>query len=234
MVRVKGHIASFFSSRRRRILYFMDIRVECPCGQAYAFGVEPVNNAMPCPVACPVCGTDGTALANQYIRTILGAQIPVPPPAPPAPSGLRINRPPPSQVAEPPTPPPITAPPVPATSRFAGAAVVSRAQAVPGTNNLLLGIVGAILGASLGAGIMFGLSAWAGFKFPLFGTCIGLLTGLGARILYKGTDSQLGIMAALIGLLTTIGTLYILMGDMAILGIVSMVVSAAMAYRIAS
>ena len=48
---------------------YMNVRVECPCGQAYEFAVEPVNGAMPCGVACPSCGTDGTPLANDYIRS---------------------------------------------------------------------------------------------------------------------------------------------------------------------
>ena len=45
----------------------MPIKIECECGQRYAFDVEPVGGKMPSPVACPVCGADGTAAANETI-----------------------------------------------------------------------------------------------------------------------------------------------------------------------
>ena len=45
----------------------MPIKVLCGCGQKYAFDIEPVNGRMPMPVACPVCGADGTAAANEII-----------------------------------------------------------------------------------------------------------------------------------------------------------------------
>ena len=43
------------------------IKIECGCGQHYAFDVEPVNGLMPYTVACPVCGVDGTGVANEVI-----------------------------------------------------------------------------------------------------------------------------------------------------------------------
>src|SRR5689334_11131331 len=48
------------------------VKVECDCGQRYAFDVEPVHGRMPAPVACPTCGADGTARANAIL-----AQMPV-------------------------------------------------------------------------------------------------------------------------------------------------------------
>ena len=42
------------------------MKIQCGCGQRYAFDVEPVNGFMPFPVACPICGADGTAAANQF------------------------------------------------------------------------------------------------------------------------------------------------------------------------
>jgi hypothetical protein len=45
----------------------MPIKIECECGQRYAFEVEPVNGRMPSSVACPVCGADGTTAANEII-----------------------------------------------------------------------------------------------------------------------------------------------------------------------
>ena len=43
------------------------IKIECGCGQHYAFDVEPVNGRMASTVACPTCGADGTATANDII-----------------------------------------------------------------------------------------------------------------------------------------------------------------------
>jgi hypothetical protein len=43
------------------------IKIECGCGQRYAFDVEPVDSRMPYTVACPICGADGTGAANEVI-----------------------------------------------------------------------------------------------------------------------------------------------------------------------
>jgi hypothetical protein len=59
------------------------IKIQCGCGQRYAFDVEALGGRMPYNVACPVCGIDGTGAANDYL-----AQALTPPPAmaTPAPS----------------------------------------------------------------------------------------------------------------------------------------------------
>lgn len=46
------------------------IKIECGCGQRYAFDVEPVNGRMPTRVACPSCGSDGTDTANDTIARL--------------------------------------------------------------------------------------------------------------------------------------------------------------------
>ncbi len=43
------------------------IKIQCGCGQRYAFEIEAVNGRMPHAVACPVCGADGTGVANEYL-----------------------------------------------------------------------------------------------------------------------------------------------------------------------
>jgi hypothetical protein len=53
------------------------VKVQCECGQRYAFDVEPANGRMPYTVACPTCGQDGTSAANGIIISQL------PPPVPP-------------------------------------------------------------------------------------------------------------------------------------------------------
>ena len=45
----------------------MPIKISCGCGQRYSFDIEPVNGRMPSSVACPVCGADGTSVANAII-----------------------------------------------------------------------------------------------------------------------------------------------------------------------
>src|SRR5436190_7442357 len=47
------------------------VKIECGCGQRYAFDVEPDGQVMAWPVYCPVCGADGTTAANQAIANSL-------------------------------------------------------------------------------------------------------------------------------------------------------------------
>jgi hypothetical protein len=49
----------------------VNVKIECECGQNYAFDVEPVNGQMDSAVACPGCGTDGTSTANVIIASKL-------------------------------------------------------------------------------------------------------------------------------------------------------------------
>ena len=58
------------------------VKIICGCGQKYAFDVHPFNGRMPAPVQCPVCGMDGTAVANEVIARTLGAQSVPPAPQP--------------------------------------------------------------------------------------------------------------------------------------------------------
>ena len=43
------------------------LKIECACGQHYAFDVKPVDGQMPVSIACPVCGADGTTIANEML-----------------------------------------------------------------------------------------------------------------------------------------------------------------------
>lgn len=124
-------------------------------------------------------------------------------------------------------PPPIAAGPRP----LPGPAAVALKK---GEFNLPLGILGAAIGAGVGAGLMYVFFLWANFRFPLMGTGIGALSGLGARILYKGTDSMLGMISAAIALAATVATLHFMYGEMAGLFVLTMIASAFIAWRIAS
>ena len=53
----------------------MEIKIECLCGQHFAFDVEPVEGKMPCAIACPSCNEDATAAANDRIAA---AQVVIP------------------------------------------------------------------------------------------------------------------------------------------------------------
>lgn len=90
------------------------IKVQCGCGQKYAFDAEPVEGRMPYQVACPVCGADGTAAANEIItqKTQAAAPRPVASSATPA-SPVRVVLkpiPPPATVAPAFAPAPVAVP----------------------------------------------------------------------------------------------------------------------------
>lgn len=50
------------------------VKIVCSCGQKYSFDVYPLNGCMPAPVKCPVCGVDGTSVANEVIAIALKEQ----------------------------------------------------------------------------------------------------------------------------------------------------------------
>lgn len=72
----------------------VSVKIECGCGQHYAFDVEPVDGRMGSSVACPICGADGTSTANE----IIASQLPPPPPPKPAPMRVTMT---PGRSAEP-------------------------------------------------------------------------------------------------------------------------------------
>jgi hypothetical protein len=159
---------------------------------------------------------DGTAAANEMIAQTLAAQPEAAPPlvtrSRPAAASVRVE-----------------APPQPLAR-----AVPEASPKATGEFNLGLGVLGAFIGALAGVGAMFGFYEWAGFRFPLLGVGIGVLTGFGAKMLYKGTDNTLGIISGVIALVAVVGTLYLMYGTFPIISIISVAVSVSMAYRISS
>ena len=79
------------------------IKIQCGCGQRYAFEVEDAAELAPNSVACPVCGMDGTAAANAAIIQSQ-ASPPAIAAAPPASPRIRLS------VSTPSAPPPAAAP----------------------------------------------------------------------------------------------------------------------------
>ena len=185
----------------------MDLKVVCYCGQKYKFDVEPVDGRMPHAVNCPVCGVDGTPLANHLISQQLSSgSAPPPLPAMVAPastiaaaarSGLRINMPETASSAVPPPLAPSSVPPPLGSSRpMAPMRPAITAKTEPKEYNQGLGILGAFLGAAFSGGLTYGFYAMTDFQFPLMATIIGVLAGVGARVMARGTDSTLGFIAA--------------------------------------
>ena len=117
-------------------------------------------------------------------------------------------------------PPLLPQEPTPATQRPAG------------EFNLGLGIVGAVLGACIGVGLMYGFYSLVGVRFPLLGVGIGVLTGFGAKTLFKGTDHSLGLICGGVALVAVIATLFLMYGEFPILSIISVIISVSVAYRI--
>lgn len=102
-----------------------------------------------------------------------------------------------------------------------------------GEFNMGLGLLGAFLGAALGSGIVYGFAILTNYRMPFTGTIIGALSGLGARTLFKGTESTLGGLTAGIALASTTGVLYLIHGEFSPSFLITMAVSAYFAYRIA-
>jgi hypothetical protein len=112
--------------------------------------------------------------------------------------------------------------------------VADVAQEATSDFSLGRGVMGALAGAAIGSGAMYGFYQMAGFRFPLLGVGIGALTEYGAKLLYRGTDNTLGIISGAIALLAVVGTLYLMYGEFPMISIISVVVSVSVAYRIAS
>jgi hypothetical protein len=200
----------------------MEIKVLCNCGQKFKFDVEPVSGRMPFAVNCPVCGTDGTPSAN----AILAQSVSPPPPPPPMAARLQANQPEPS--------PPTAAPPAFYPRPPAVAIGVLSPAKVKGKCNLALGIAGALIGAGIGAGVMYAFYQWAGFRFPLLGVGIGILTGFGGKLLSKGTSNTLGMICGAIAMVAVVAALYLMYGEFPIVSIISVIVSVSVSYRISS
>lgn len=204
------------------------IKIQCGCGQRYSFDVEPVGGQMGYAVACPVCGVDGTAAANELIGRALAVAAPAVAPAAPPPQpalGIRLKP------AEPTEAPSLIVPPSIAPAERVPRAAASGSGA---GGNLGMGVLGALLGSGVGAGVMFAFYQFAHFRFPLLGVGIGYLTALGARWLFKGGDSKLGIISGAAALLSVVGSLFLMYGDFPMINVISAVVSVSVAYRVAA
>lgn len=194
----------------------MDIRVECSCGQAYEFPVEPVNNAMPCAVACPACGADGTEIANAFIRqsgintapVAYSAPMPAsmateaPEPAAPARApGLRINR---HEASAPPAPLPTPAP-LPRMPAVAPKQVKRSPMAnITGEANPAMAILGGVVAGVIGAFAWYLISKATDMHIGYMAVGVGALTGFGVKMA-GGGSTNFGVVAAICAALAILG-----------------------------
>lgn len=102
-----------------------------------------------------------------------------------------------------------------------------------GQFNMTMGVTGAVGGAVIGVALMFGFFELMGFRFPLLGVGIGLLSGFGARKLYKGTSHTLGVISAVVAAISVVGALFLMYGGFPIVSIISVIVSVSVAYKLA-
>ncbi len=163
---------------------------------------------MPCPVACPSCGADGTHPANQFIRSALGATpaapVPVPPPPTTAP-GLRINRPPP-----PPAPPlgapaaPVPPAPGPYIPAFARDDLPPTPRAEP-TATIPRGILGGAIAGAVGMAGWYFLTMASEHEYGIAAWFVGILTGMGVRAMARDSSPPLGYIAAVCAIVAILG-----------------------------
>jgi hypothetical protein len=205
----------------------MELKVLCDCGQKYAFDVEPIANQMPFIVNCPSCGKDGTSTANSILAETSTASVVSVKAAGPIRLSVSVPVAQTTLPVQPPhAPPPVRVPELKAPRQWEKADMTQ-------THSLALGFVGALVGAILGVCIMVGWRMVIGFVMPAVGLLIGVLAGFGARLLYKGTDVSLGAIAAVITLFATGATFLVLFGLGAIMCIMVLVITVAVAYKIA-
>lgn len=136
--------------------------------------------------------------------TVVVAAVGSPPSIqPPASTGLRINRP------EAATESASAAIPTPAAARPTGRPgrfpvhVAAEREAL-GKKRFMLGAVGAVIGGLLGATVWYFLIKSTGSAFALVAWGVGLVTGLGARLLAKEGNMGLGVLAATCALLAIV------------------------------
>ena len=193
----------------------------------------------PAPIApAPMAAAPAIAPSNRATGPTLQRE-----PAPAATgSGVRVKM---SASAPPPLPAAAPPPPLPATAAAPAAApkpiMPLKPAAAPKVQSkkfsLGLGILGAFLGAAIGGAVVYGFFALLNVRFPLTGVAVGALAGYGARLLARGTDTTLGIIAGGLALIATAGAFYLIYLEydrIYITGIVSIVIGTGVAYRLAS
>jgi hypothetical protein len=136
--------------------------------------------------------------------TVVVAAVGSPPTIhPPASAGLRLNRP--DSEAEPAStssPEPVPARTTGRPGRFPVHAAAEREAA--SKKQFLLGAVGAVVGGLIGATAWYFLIKSTGSAFALVAWGVGVVTGLGARLLAREGNMALGVLAGVCALLAIV------------------------------
>jgi hypothetical protein len=196
--------ASFTFIHNERVATMIPVKVQCGCGQPYAFEVNPVHGHMPVAVKCPACGADGTVAANQFIAQVLAAQ-PEPAassvavsdaPIPSTGSGIRLAPVPagPTVAAVAPTPPAVRS--APATIGAADGWDAEETQVNKLGTYLTVGTP--LLAALLSAGV-FGIA----LSPALLGLIVGIAGLIGGALNIAGRGPVLA--GALVGVVIALG-----------------------------
>lgn len=147
---------------------------------------------MPCGVNCPTCGTDGTLLANEAISRQLNAAHEL---AAPTPVRLRVDRPAPTTalvVATPEAASPVQEQP----RRFYTRSLEPDGPPPPSAENIPMGILGGLIAGFAAMMLWYGLTLATGRNFGAVAWLVGLMTGLGVRVLGRDGTAMLGVIAA--------------------------------------
>jgi hypothetical protein len=198
------------------------IRTTTPPVAGHQVAPPPIFQAAP-PLP-PVGGT--------RINQATPAAASVPPPLSPT-AGLRINKEAPAPISAV-APPLLGAAPPPIAGMPSARDQQKIKQKESGQFSLVRGILGAVIGAVVGCGLMYAFYEWAHFRFPIMGIAVGAAVGYGARWLGRGTENTLGVISGAIAGASVVGTFWLMYGDFAIFNIVSIVICIGVAYRASS
>lgn len=184
----------------------MEIKVECPCGQHYSFDAEPVNGRMPVEVQCPACGADGTEAANRIIQSQSGSQprMVVRPAVRIATAASAVARSPALPAAAGPAPSSLPRAPAPMTGVPQADGYVE-----PRRPNAMLGVAGAVGFGFVAMMAWYYLIKLTGYELGIVAWGVGLLTGLGARVVGRDTSDFLGVVAGACALFAIVGGKYL-------------------------
>ena len=68
-----------------------------------------------------------------------------------------------------------------------------------------MGVLGAVIGAMLGTVLWFFLTKWTLHEYAMAAWAVGVLSGIGARVFARGSDSLLGVIAASLTIVAILG-----------------------------
>jgi hypothetical protein len=158
----------------------MEITVGCHCGSNYCFDETPVNGRLQSPVTCPNCGTDGTNLANEYIRKFVSGELEREQERS-KPWWQRLF----------------------GRSRAAGDAAAAEKEF-----RFSFGVAGALIGAAAGFAAWYCIKRWTGFELGLVAWGIGGLVGFCARFAAGGGSFGLAGVASAAAVVSIMGGQY--------------------------